>query len=84
MMQDPLGSWQALVDFVSKADEQTCLELLKREKRGRRRLTHLLRIHSRLNRVRADRERGELAELAESYRAGGTKRSAQVKRRAVR
>lgn len=66
-----LASWNDLVEFITTADEQQCLALLNAEKRGPQRLTFLLRIHSRLNKVRADRERAELVHMtgAESSRA---------------
>lgn len=53
-------SWRDLNAAMTQADEAACLSLLKEEKRGKRRLQYLLRIHSRLNKVRADRERAEL------------------------
>lgn len=55
-----LVSWVALNNAIRDADEQTCRELLKLEQAGRKRKMFLLRIHSRLNKVRADRERVEL------------------------
>lgn len=50
--------------LVRKADEKTCTELLNAEKKGLRRAGVLLRVHARLNRVRADRERDELRAVA--------------------
>lgn len=55
-----LKSWLALNDFLRGVDEATCEVLLKEELKGRRRKQFLKRIHSRLNKVRADRERAEL------------------------
>lgn len=55
-----LLSWIALNAFLMQADEVACAALLKEEQRGRRRAMFLKRIHSRLNKVRADRERSEL------------------------
>ena len=63
---DCLSTWNSLNAFLSMASEQNCHELLHLEKRGKCRLTFLLRIHSRLNKVRADRERRELGVLIES------------------
>jgi len=66
-MEDPrLATWTQLNDALRAADEDTCLMLLKREKRGRRRERWLLRIHSRLNRLRAQRERLELGQKEET------------------
>lgn len=62
---DPLQNWYTLLDVITTADEDTCLKLLAREKKGAKRLTLLLRIHSRLNKVRAHREREELTRLAQ-------------------
>lgn len=55
-----LQSWQALNDFLRGADEAICELLLKEELKGRKRKQFIKRIHSRLNKVRADRERAEL------------------------
>jgi len=61
---DPLDTWVGLNAVVPRLDEAACLALLTREREGRKRITFLLRVHSRLNKVRADRERAELMELA--------------------
>jgi hypothetical protein len=55
-----LQSWLALNQELRGADEGHCRALLKEEQAGRRRRQFLKRIHSRLNKVRADRERQEL------------------------
>ena len=55
-----LSSWTALNDAMREADEALCQLLLKEELKGKKRKQFVLRIHSRLNRVRADRERLEL------------------------
>lgn len=55
-----LQTWIALNDFIRTADEAACQSLLKEELRGRKRKQFVKRIHSRLNKVRADRERLEL------------------------
>jgi hypothetical protein len=55
-----LSSWENLNDALRDADEVFCKKLLKLEQEGRRRKQFLLRIHSRLNKVRADAERAEL------------------------
>lgn len=55
-----LQSWLALNDVIREADEAACEALLKEELKGRKRKQFIKRIHSRLNKVRADRERREL------------------------
>lgn len=55
-----LQSWLALNDALREADEATCQRLLEEELKGRKRKQFIKRIHSRLNKVRADRERAEL------------------------
>ena len=55
-----LQSWLALNEHVRGADEATCQKLLEEERKGRKRKQFIKRIHSRLNKVRADRERLEL------------------------
>jgi len=57
-----LKSWIGLNDFLPTADEAVCKQLLREEMKGRSRESFLNRIHSRLNKVRADRERAELKE----------------------
>lgn len=60
---DPnLASWEALNAAIMQMDEQQARALLKKELNGRRRSQFLKRIHSRINKVRADRERAELEE----------------------
>jgi hypothetical protein len=56
-----LRSWISLNDKLRGADEMMCQALLKEELKGRNRKAFIKRIHSRLNKVRADRERIELA-----------------------
>lgn len=58
-----LRSWLALNDAIREADEAFCWQLLDEELKGRRRKQFIRRIHSRLNKVRADRERAELEVL---------------------
>lgn len=55
-----LLTWVALNEALSTADEALCWRLLDEEKKGRSRLSFMKRIHSRLNKARADRERLEL------------------------
>jgi hypothetical protein len=55
-----LLSWLALNDELREASEAVCKSLLDEELKGRKRRQFIKRIHSRLNKVRADRERVEL------------------------
>lgn len=55
-----LKSWLALNDHLRDASEEACQILITEELAGRKRKQFLKRIHSRLNKVRADRERTEL------------------------
>lgn len=56
-----LETWSALNDALRTAGEKACERLLVHEAKGKNRPTFLLRIHSRLNRVRRERERAALA-----------------------
>jgi hypothetical protein len=62
ILDEALSSWEALNNLMKTAQEELCQVLLKAELAGRRRLMFVLRIYSRLNRVRAARERQELRE----------------------
>lgn len=53
-------NWTTLNDTLRGADEKICRQLLAAELRGPRRAQFVRRIHSRINKVRADRERVEL------------------------
>ena len=55
-----LQTWSNLNAKLQDCDEATAAKLLKEELSGRRRKQFMLRIHSRLNKTRADRERSEL------------------------
>ena len=57
-----LKTWIALNDFVRTANEDQCQKLFEEEQNGRARKQFLRRIHCRLNKVRAERERNELLE----------------------
>lgn len=60
--KDPiLRTWKGLNEHLHTADEAECQRLLKCELKGpRKSKTIMLRIHSRLNLVRAQRERLEI------------------------
>lgn len=56
-----LGSWNALNQTLMRTTDEAALRrLLATEQNGANRLTFVKRIYSRLNKVRADRERREL------------------------
>ena len=61
---DMPDTWVDLNDRLMTADEATCAALLELERTGKARRQFMLRIHSRLNKVRADRERRELRAAA--------------------
>lgn len=60
----PLDNWYKLNDALRGCTEQDAKELLELERQGKNRKRFVLRIHSRINRVRADRERDELTAVA--------------------
>ena len=55
-----LQTWIKLNDALRGSDEKFCMRLMKEEMAGRKRRQFIRRIHCRLNKVRADREREEL------------------------
>lgn len=55
-----LVSWDALNEHLMTCDEEQAKALLKEELDGRKRGAFVKRIHSRVNKLRADRERAEL------------------------
>lgn len=57
-------SWADFNATVMKLSEKQVEVVLHREKEKRRRMHILLRLHSRLSRLRRERERRELIELA--------------------
>ena len=63
-MSDPLENWMSLTTAVSDMGENECQVLLKREKAFKRRRMFMLRIHSRINKIRAERERTEIDRVA--------------------
>ena len=62
-VQSHLATWKDLNRVMKAADLSTCEQFLEAEKQGKRRKQFLMRIHSRLNKVRADQERTSLLEL---------------------
>lgn len=63
---EPVLTWTQLNDELRKANEERCLELLEAEKEGRHRKQFLLRIQSRRNKLRRQRERAQLLKVAAS------------------
>lgn len=59
-----LATWNNLNDVCRNATEENCALLTAAEKAGKARTAFLLRIHSRVNKIRADRERDELKAVA--------------------
>jgi hypothetical protein len=59
-------TWHELCRKVMTLDEDACRLLLAEEQAGPARLRHMARIHSRINRLRAERERIELIKEAKS------------------
>lgn len=58
-----LATWDRLNEFVMSTDDESVLQkLLKEELNGRKRAQFVKRIHSRINKLRANRERTELKE----------------------
>lgn len=53
-------SWDNLNEVLMSSNEDHCIKLLDIERKGRARPTFIRRIHSRINKLRADRERKEL------------------------
>jgi hypothetical protein len=60
MASPALSTWVGLNDAVLTMGEQECLDLIREEMRGERRKMFILRIFSRYNRLRGQRERAEL------------------------
>lgn len=57
-----LGSWQGLNEGIFRLTEDELESLLAEEQKGKNRKMFVLRIHSRLNRLRGQRERRRLLE----------------------
>lgn len=59
-LKDALVNWTALNTWLLNATEAECVALSKLERAGRNRHRFLLRIHSRVNKLRARRERADI------------------------
>lgn len=60
-VKDALKSWHWLQEGLRDCDEKFAVRLLQAEQNGLNRTGFVLRIHSRINRLRRARERRELA-----------------------
>jgi len=58
-------TWTTLNQELMTSDEDHIQKMINWERKHRRRLQFMLRMHARLNKVRASRERKELAEAAQ-------------------
>ena len=58
-----LQSWTELSSAFQELTEDECAALLDSELKGKRRIQIVLRLHGRLNKLRIQRERGELMTL---------------------
>jgi hypothetical protein len=75
-----LEDWENLNEALRRATEEDARRMLFAERKGKRRLQYLLRIYGRFNRLRAVRERAELASgkdtvqetMEKDYQAGRT------------
>lgn len=56
-----LKTWEGLNAYLKTAAISDCERLIQSEMKGKHRLSFMRRIHSRLNKVRADSERSILA-----------------------
>lgn len=56
----PNPTWHELCEYITTATEEEAETVLRQELDNGARRRHLLRIYSRVNRIRADRERKEL------------------------
>lgn len=61
-----LDSWNGLNEAIMSSDIKMAERLLDEEKKGRKRKQFMLRLHSRINKLRADREREDIIKLAKA------------------
>jgi hypothetical protein len=57
-----LGTWVDLNEFIRDCTEEQADNLLRLELHNKKRKQFAFRIHSRINKLRADRERNEIME----------------------
>lgn len=60
VIDQSVKKWVELNDELREADEAACEKLIELELAGKARWGYVMRIHSRLNKARAERERAEL------------------------
>lgn len=65
-MSEALATWVNLNSVIITMGEEECQSLFEEEKKGKHRKMFLLRIHSRMNKLRADRERQIIERIAAS------------------
>ena len=58
--KEVLSNWVAINEAMRTCSEKEALKLMGKERAGENRTRVLLRIHSRMNKLRADRERREI------------------------
>lgn len=68
--ENPLDSWQALQASIHDLSEKELEKYMAEELGDRKRRHIVMRIHSRLNRLRADRERQALIKQTVLTRSG--------------
>lgn len=66
-----IETWGQLNEALSGASEADCAALMALEKAHRCRIRALIRIHGRMNVVRAERERQELVAYAAAHQRSG-------------
>jgi hypothetical protein len=59
-MKNALDNWVAINEAMRTCTEKEALKLMEKERAGENRVRVLIRIHSRMNKLRADRERREI------------------------
>lgn len=74
--KEQLATWSSVNETVMEMTEKECEALLRFEEKNQARLRIMLRIHSRLCRLRYDRERGEL--VNKSKTTGYTSRTSEI------
>lgn len=68
VLTDLLEDWGVLNKNLLTLDEAACKALLKREQKGKNRLSFVIRIHGRYNVLRNERERWELTMSASPHK----------------
>lgn len=69
----PLVSWLALNEALMSGDLALAQGLLKEEKANKKRKQFLLRLHSRINKLRADEERSSILAACDEQDKGAKK-----------